>query len=202
MSIYIQLKEERMKNAGSRGMLRLAIVAALAVCGALLVPAAASAAPTNATSFNKAPVVGHANNGKPFAGTFTVERFANRSGQLYAVGRLVGKAGNRSVSRTVFMPARLISTGANGATASATCEILTLQLGPLDLNLLGLRVQLNRINLRITAIEGPGNLLGNLLCALAGLLNGPTAQALPIGQQAGLLNIVLQLVNTPALLNL
>jgi hypothetical protein len=202
VSIDIQLKEERMKNATSRGMLRVGIVAALAVCGALLVPAAASAAPTNATSFNKMPVVGKANNGKSFAGKYTVHRFANRNGQLYAVGQLVGKVGNRSVSKPVSMPARLISSGATGATTSATCSILTLTLGPLDLNLLGLRVQLNRINLRITAIEGPGNLLGNLLCAVAGLLDGPTAGVLPIGQQAGLLNVVLQLVNTPALLNL
>jgi hypothetical protein len=183
-------------------MLRMAVVAALAVCGALLVPSAASAAPTNGTSFKQVPVVGTASGGKSFAGKYTIDHFATRNGQLYAVGRLTGKAGNRTVNRSVAMPARLISTGTTGARASQVCEILTLQLGPLDLNLLGLRIQLNRINLRITAIEGPGNLLGNLLCAIAGLLDGPTGQALPIGQQAGLLNIVLQLVNRPALLNI
>jgi hypothetical protein len=42
--------------------------------------------------------------------------------------------------------------------ATGTCDILNLTLGPLDLNLLGLRVQL----------------LGNLLCAAAGLLDSPT----------------------------
>ena len=52
------------------------------------------------------------------------------------------------------------------------CPILHLELGPLDLNLLGLRVQLNQVVLDITAIPGPGNLLGNLLCAVAGLLDG------------------------------
>jgi hypothetical protein len=57
-------------------------------------------------------------------------------------------------------------------TQPATCPILHLELGPLDLNLLGLRVQLNQVVLDITAIPGPGNLLGNLLCAIAGLLNG------------------------------
>ena len=54
----------------------------------------------------------------------------------------------------------------------ATCPILHLELGPLDLNLLGLRVQLNQVVLDITAIPGAGNLLGNLLCAIAGLLDG------------------------------
>jgi hypothetical protein len=54
----------------------------------------------------------------------------------------------------------------------AVCPILHLTLGPLDLNLLGLRVQLNQVVLDVTAIPGPGNLLGNLLCAIAGLLDG------------------------------
>lgn len=53
-----------------------------------------------------------------------------------------------------------------------TCPILHLELGPLDLDLLGLRVQLNQVVLDVTAIPGPGNLLGNLLCAVAGLLDG------------------------------
>ena len=56
--------------------------------------------------------------------------------------------------------------------AQSTCEILRLVLGPLHLDLLGLQVDLNRVVLVITAEQGPGNLLGNLLCALAGLLDG------------------------------
>jgi len=55
---------------------------------------------------------------------------------------------------------------------TVACNILILDLGPLDLNLLGLRVQLNDIHLRITAEPGSGNLLGNLLCAVAHLLDG------------------------------
>jgi len=51
------------------------------------------------------------------------------------------------------------------------CEVLDLVLGPLDLNLLGLVVHLDRVHLNITAVPGAGNLLGNLLCAIAGLLN-------------------------------
>jgi hypothetical protein len=49
---------------------------------------------------------------------------------------------------------------------------LNLVLGPLDLNLLGLEVHLNRVVLDIVARTGAGNLLGNLLCAVAGLLDG------------------------------
>ena len=56
--------------------------------------------------------------------------------------------------------------------APTPCPILHLDLGPLDLNLLGLHVHLNEVILNIEAIPGPGNLLGNLLCAIAGLLDG------------------------------
>lgn len=52
------------------------------------------------------------------------------------------------------------------------CPILHLELGPLDLDLLGLQVHLDRVVLDVTAVPGPGNLLGNLLCAIAGLLDG------------------------------
>ena len=48
---------------------------------------------------------------------------------------------------------------------SGSCQILDLRLGPLDLNLLGLVVHLDMVHLNITAEPGPGNLLGNLLCA-------------------------------------
>ena len=63
---------------------------------------------------------------------------------------------------------------------------------PLDLNLLGLRVQLNRVNLRITAIPG-GGLLGDLLCGLTNLLN-PTG--LLGNDLSAVLNAILALVPT------
>lgn len=57
-------------------------------------------------------------------------------------------------------------------TQPTTCPILHLDLGPLNLNLLGLTVHLDEVVLDIVAVPGPGNLLGNLLCAIAGLLDG------------------------------
>lgn len=76
--------------------------------------------------------------------------------------------------------------------ASGTCPILNLVLGPVDLNLLGLMVHLNQVVLTITAQSGPGNLLGNLLCTVANLLNGGTL----LGALANLLNQILSLLNT------
>ncbi|MBT2636814.1 hypothetical protein [Bacillus sp. ISL-39] len=52
------------------------------------------------------------------------------------------------------------------------CQILFLDLGPLNLDLLGLQLDLSQIVLDLTAVPGPGNLLGNLLCSVAGLLDG------------------------------
>jgi len=73
-------------------------------------------------------------------------------------------------------------TGASNPAAAAAprveptpgaCDILTLALGPLDLDILGLRIALDQVNALIEAVPGAGNLLGNLLCAVAGLLDGP-----------------------------
>ena len=47
------------------------------------------------------------------------------------------------------------------------CTVLDLVLGPLDLNLLGLRIHLDRVRLTITA-DPNGGILGSLLCSLAG----------------------------------
>jgi hypothetical protein len=56
--------------------------------------------------------------------------------------------------------------------ADQACTILDLTLGPINLDLLGLVIDLNQVELDITAVPGAGNLLGNLLCAIAGLLDG------------------------------
>jgi hypothetical protein len=74
---------------------------------------------------------------------------------------------------------RLPLTSGVGSMASvnpATCDILHLSLGPVHLNLLGLKVELDNckggpITVAITATPGAGKLLGNLLCDLSGLLN-------------------------------
>jgi hypothetical protein len=69
---------------------------------------------------------------------------------------------------------RVTAAQTNVAVGETTCDILHLDLGPLDLNVLGLQIDLSRIVLDITAQAGAGNLLGNLLCAVVNLLNDPT----------------------------
>ena len=78
--------------------------------------------------------------------------------------------------------------GQAAAVAPLSCQILDLVLGPVDLDLLGLQVHLDTVHLNITAQGGPGNLLGNLLCAVAGLLDGSTGLN-------GILNGITKLLN-------
>ena len=77
------------------------------------------------------------------------------------------------------------------AQTNGSCQILDLVLGPLDLDLLGLQVHLNTVHLNITAQSGPGELVGNLLCAIAGLLDGGLPLNTVLGQIAALLNQLL-----------
>ena len=85
------------------------------------------------------------------------------------------------------------TAGAAAQQAAVMCPILHLVLGPLDLNLLGLVVHLDTIVLDLTAIPGAGDLLGNLLCAIVGLLDTPSA---PTDILADLLNALVALLES------
>jgi hypothetical protein len=65
-----------------------------------------------------------------------------------------------------------ITTTASPNAADPTCPILNLHLDPTHLALLGLNVDTSPICLEIVGNEAPGNLLGNLVCGVANLLNG------------------------------
>ena len=112
-------------------------------------------------------------------GTFTPRRVIKDGGDLKAVGMLhatLTRANGTVVGtkdKLVTVPVKSAEGAPVGraATRAGDCEVLHLVLGPLDLNLLGLKVHLDRVVLNIDAEPGAGNLLGNLLCAVAGLLD-------------------------------
>jgi len=123
-----------------------------------------------------------------FVGTYTINRAARSAGGLAAVGTVSGTmTDSTGATQTVTNQAVTVPLQATG-----TCDILHLTLGPLDLNLLGLVVHLDQVVLDITAEQGPGNLLGNLLCAVAGLLDPPTGGG---GGLGGLLQGIVNLLN-------
>ena len=152
----------------------VAIAVAASFAGAGLMATEAGAART------KMPATGDITAQIPCNGTavydLTVTSFQIVDGVLMANGT-VSTQTLPTVTGTFQVPVQ----------ASATCQILDLTLGPLHLDLLGLVVDLNQVHLQITAEQGPGNLLGNLLCAVAGLLDG--------GGGGGVGNALQQIVN-------
>jgi hypothetical protein len=142
------------------------------------------------------PVTGALSDGGTFVGTFTATHISidSTTRTLTMTGTLVGTATTAGgtvsqVTQQFTAPMTLSHTaGAAGVfhTASmATCDILYLDLGPLHLDLLGLTLDLNEVVLDLNAVSGSGNLLGNLLCAVVGLLDG-----------FGLLGAITQLLDT------
>jgi hypothetical protein len=160
-------------------MKRIAVATMLAFTTAMVAPAAtlAAAAPPAPASTLTVPIVG-SGGGSTFNGTFQLQRFASQDGTLTAVGILSGTVSNATgvvgtILKTVALPATIVDS---------TCAILHLDLGPLHLNLLGLEIDLSRVVLDITAQAGAGNLLGNLLCGVANLLNDPSGLARILNQ--------------------
>lgn len=167
--------------------LRLPILAsALALMAMVAITPTAFAATTTAAPITKA-VTGTivAPSGGTFSGSLTNIVFSNVNGVLTATGTLSGTLYTATGQTIGTVSNQLVSLT---ATTSGTCQILHLTLGALNLNLLGLMVHLDPVLLDITAQSGPGNLLGNLLCAVAHLLdnNGP------VSGLAGLLNDLLR----------
>jgi hypothetical protein len=143
-----------------------------------------------------------------FAGTFHVTQFGfdQATRQLTVTGVLNGTETFTDGTPAATITDQIVTTNATlrkGGQASATttapfqfassnysfaatCGILLLDLGPLHLDLLGLVVDLNEVILNVTAVSGANNLLGNLLCAVTGLLDG-------VGALGAILNLISQI---------
>ncbi|GGK77266.1 hypothetical protein GCM10012284_09080 [Mangrovihabitans endophyticus] len=128
------------------------------------------------------------------SGDFSPTKFAKSGNGITATGILTATLTDSTgtalgtVQRTVSMPVELPT----GVATRASCPVLNLILGPLHLDLLGLVVDLNRVILNIVAESGAGNLLGNLVCAIANLLNG--GLNLPLAMIVDLLNQILAIL--------
>jgi hypothetical protein len=147
-------------------------------------------------------VTGTVKDGSALEGTLTITSMAFNQGQLVGNGVLHGKVNGKPVKQNFEnIPLRLSHNNHNGvaaqqqiAQATNVCDILFLDIGPINLDLLGLVVNLSEITLNIDAVSGPGNLLGNLLCAVAGLLDNFNLDAILQGIIQSLLNSINQLL--------
>jgi len=147
----------------------VALVAALS-----LTAAGATAAPPQVQAPTAA--ITPAQSGGALNGVFTIANFAlNDAGQLVANGTFTGTATDAAGVVTNLVNSTVSAVVSNPAATSGGCQVLDLVLGPLHLDVLGLNVDLNQVHLNITAVPGPGNLLGNLLCAVTHLLDNTGA---------------------------
>jgi hypothetical protein len=197
--------------------LRVSVIASIAVLitgigVAVAVPASTPASRTirtqtqaaAAATFNgyASRVIGSFGSGGTVRGFFVPERSLVHGKQTFVQGNLTAtlRRANGALVTGVTRHDVALPVNASGARQSAqaalapaatSCTILHLVLGPLNLNLLGLVVHLNRVVLDITAQSGPGNLLGNLLCAVAHLLDGTNPTTLDLLRLSNLLNRVI-----------
>ena len=178
---------------------RMVLAAAVAALAVMLIGGAGpAAAQTSTTPLTKTvKMTGTAKNGKKFKGTYTIKRFTRSGSKQYAVGTLKGRLKGRRVKREdVRIPAAL-ARAAQAAQIPPTpnaCQILNLTLQPIDLNLLGLRLRTSRIDLRIEGVPGAGNLVGNLLCGIPGILDPQAATPATPSLLTQVLNALLALV--------
>jgi hypothetical protein len=157
-----------------------------AALGLVVTPGIASASTTESTYAAVAavapapasvPVTGSLNGLPGFTGTLSNLTTTVVNGVLTLTGTLNGTGLTGGVPFSAPLT----------AVTNPSCTILTLDIGAINLNALGLVVHLAPVSLDVTAVPGAGNLLGNLLCAVAHLLdNGGPLQGI-----AALLNRLL-----------
>ena len=209
------MQSSTMRKVGPTGLVAVLLALSVALFGVGAGSATAANNPGRLHTQAKhvkasAPVTGLTTAGQRVRAEFVPKSLlVNSGGQLVARGVLVGKivkpGKDKHVRKAVAMPVSAVDgrsvTSAVArqsaaaafppAPAAGACNVLNLVLAPLDLNLLGLQVHLDQVVLNIVAQSGAGQLLGNLLCFVAGLLDGGGPLAGLLTQLTGLLNQIL-----------
>ena len=143
-------------------------------------------------------ISGETANGRTVTGYMTPLKFTRHDGKVVVRGLIHGVVHNANGTTRTFDVMRTkrvktikgvpIQTRQSGRVLAAApaCDVLNLVLGPLHLDLLGLVVDLEQASCSTSwRSPGAGKLLGNLLCAVAGLLDGgPRWPARPDHQPA------------------
>jgi hypothetical protein len=174
--------------------LRLPLLA-LAMISFVLSPTAGTAEPRSPRKALVLPLTGAGSGGVTFNGTVAVQRFVvQRDGAVVAIGAVSGSLsgptgpigtsiylpvafpvrGNGPLARAErgrINPASLSAPdyGARVILAQATCGVLHLELGAVDLNLLGVVVTTTPVTIDING--DTGGPLGNLVCAILATVN-------------------------------
>ncbi len=140
------------------------------------------------------PIAGSATTGAAFAGTLSIQRFEARRGQVVAIGMVSGSIAG--VGTALVGPVALpvaVGPGSQGAAASnslvaqqqATCQVLHLEVGAVNLNLLGLQV--TTLPIAIDLSGDSAGVLGNLVCTILETLNNVVGLVDLLNQLLGVL---------------
>ena len=161
----------------------LATVTALIAIAALAFAAAATSSGTAARTQRAAAATGSTTQIGTVNVRLTIKRFVRHGKRLYAVGAATARflptdaqAGTLPTATATRPFTARVKSIRRLASADRICPILSLTLGPLDLNLLGLIVHLDQTHLVITA-DSEGGILGQLLCGLTSGHHGSHARA-------------------------
>lgn len=167
-----------MRNALRVGMLAgvLAVLALFAgTVGAAAGPERSTGQATDATPAT--PAIVDVN--------FVIDRFVRQGRRIVAQGNVIATAKQETMApavvRKAFVAAIKTKRGGTFSSAQRICDVLTLNLGPLHLEILGLVIDLSRVVLTIKA-DSNGGLLGSLFCGLAG--TAPTASLAKLNRTA------------------
>jgi hypothetical protein len=153
-----------------------ATVSVLLLVSAIVADAQSSgAAPSNRRPRITGTFTDAANGLGVFSGTFTLTRFAVENSAVVSIGTLVGSLADSMgnpigrVDQEAILPV---------ADVTATCDVLRLELGPAEIEILGTTVVLRRDVLGITVRDGSAQTFGPLLCSSAKLLDSHPAPAI------------------------
>ena len=165
--------EESTAETARRTFLKGTAAARTAVAGlSALTGSAAAQQGGGGNLLKNLDVTGELSDGGTFDGKISITDFAFDDGEFLTSGTIKGTVETADgVTEQINQTFEDVVTSLDTKGNSGKCDVLFLNLGPLDLNLLGLQVDLSEITLNIDAARGPGNLLGNLLCAVANLLS-------------------------------
>jgi hypothetical protein len=162
----------------------LALVVVLATVAGGFTSAASAAPPSAGVSATISP----AQSDDVLNGVFTITEFViNEAGQLVAEGIFTGTV---LIDGVVHQITGAASAVIGALQATGPCTILDLDLGAIHLDVLGLVVDLSEVHLTVTGVTGSGKLLGNLLCTVAGLLDGTGGLAAAIDRLLDLINSI------------
>jgi hypothetical protein len=156
-----------------RNVVRISVLAGVLSALALFAASIGTAStPTSSTEQQAGDTAGivHVN--------FVINRFVRQGKRIVAKGAVIGQHASATTAPAVVrkpFTAAIAAKRGTYASAERICDVLTLNLGPLHLELLGLVIDLSRVVLTIKA-DSNGGLLGSLFCGIAGRSAASTAQ--------------------------